>query len=63
MFGPEEVKQRGREWERERERWRETSHVQSHSPLGRTHQHTPSIIWLQLTHTDTQTDRHTSAAS
>lgn len=61
MFGPEEVKQRGSGAESRRERdegrRRETSHVQSHSPPGCTHQHTPSIIWLQLTHT--QTERET----
>lgn len=61
MFGPEEVKQRRSEaeWERGRERWRETSHVQSHSPLGCTRKHTPSIIWLQLTHTWTDGPTHT----
>lgn len=41
--------------ERDGGRRRETSHVQSHSPLGCTRQHTPSIIWLQLTHTQTHT--------
>lgn len=56
--GPEEVKQRKSEAERERERWRETSHVQSHSPLGCTRKHTPSIIWLQLTHMDRQSHTH-----
>lgn len=50
-----------RQWVGERDggrRW-ETSHVQSHSPLGCTRQHTPSIIWLQLTHTQTDTHTHT----
>lgn len=62
MFGPEEVKQRRSEaeWERGREIWRETSHVQSHSPLGCTRKHTPSIIWLQLTHTWSNGPTHTS---
>lgn len=54
MFGPEEAKQRGSEAESGREgdggRRRETSHVQSHSPLGCTRQHTLSIIWLRLSH-------------
>lgn len=44
MFGPEEVKHRV--GERDGGRRRETSHVQSHSPLGCARQHTPSIMRL-----------------